>query len=339
MKFSICIPNFNYAHYLGITFESLKKLEYKDFEVVVSDNASTDTSMEAIRNSNKLFKEFHYQANPINIGFAPNLDKAASLASGDYFIMLSSDDLIDKEALTIYHLVFSLYPGVAISSAWDIIDSEGRITGRTGPNPNLWHSSDRDSELSTLIGSDVYRVKNNVLLQRCLLNMATPFNFCTAAYPKEAYVQVGGYGTSRLINPDKWFHWRLLTQVGEAVYVDKALFQYRWHNQNQTAQQTNTGYLKYMLDEYRNTIEITEEMLRIANVTRKEFVRAFIQRDIYRHGLGEYVKGRWLKSLRIYFFGLSTYPGDMILHPLFIIYSLMLLTTPLGSWVVSRFKP
>jgi glycosyltransferase involved in cell wall biosynthesis len=336
MTFSICIPNYNYAHYLGLTFDSIARLQYDDYEVVVSDNASTDGSLGVIQEQQKRFRGFRYQVNPVNLGFAPNLDRAASLATGDYVIMLSSDDLITPEALSTYQSILKQYPDSAICSAWDIIDSEGRKIGRTGPDTRLWTSSDLDAELSAQLGCNVYRVKGDVLLRRCLFSMATPFNFCTAAYPLNAYAVLGGYGGSRLINPDKWFHWRLLTKVPQAIYVDRALFNYRWHNQNQTAQQANTGALKYLIDEYRNTIEIGEDMLRFAGIGRKAFITAFVRNDIYRHGAGEFLRGRWLKAFRVFCFGLGVYPGSVVFNGYFIPFLLMLCTTPLGSYLVSK---
>ena len=40
MKFSICIPNYNYGRYLGRTIQSVLDQQGADFELLVSDNAS-----------------------------------------------------------------------------------------------------------------------------------------------------------------------------------------------------------------------------------------------------------------------------------------------------------
>lgn len=338
MKFSVCIPNFNYAHYLGATFESLKALKYNDLEVVVSDNASTDASLQCIQEAEPFFSSFKYRVNKLNLGFAANLDRAAELATGDYMIMLSSDDLVKPNALEVYKTIVNSNPGVVVSSAWDIIDGEGNIIGRTGPNLKVWHERDKDEVLSSKYQCSVYRVKSSTLLTRCLLQMATPFNFCTVAYPRSAYEKTFGYGATRLINPDKWFHWRLLMETPEAIYVDDCLFQYRWHSQNQTAQQINSGHLKFLVDEYRNTIDINDDMLATAQVSRNQFNASFIRNDILRHGIGEFTRGRWLKALRIFFFGLSTYPGLMLRSLLFFPFLILLLTTPVGARVISWFR-
>ncbi len=52
VKFSICIPNFNYANYLSNTLRSALDQTYGDFEVLVADNASTDASVDVVRAAN-----------------------------------------------------------------------------------------------------------------------------------------------------------------------------------------------------------------------------------------------------------------------------------------------
>ena len=96
-SFSICIPNYNYGKYIGQTIESVLTQTYQNFEIIVVDNASTDNSIEIIESFKdpriKLYK------NNYNIGFAPNLQKATSLATKEFINLLSSDDQMKPKAL------------------------------------------------------------------------------------------------------------------------------------------------------------------------------------------------------------------------------------------------
>jgi hypothetical protein len=94
--------------------------------------------------------------------------------------------------------------------------------------------------------------------------------------------------------------------------------------------------LKYLVDEYRNTIELTDDMLRLAALNRTSAEKNFVLRNIYRHGIGEFSKGRWFKSMRVFFFGLATFPGTMVTRKYFIPYLVLLLTTPIGSYISSK---
>jgi len=312
MKFSICIPNYNYDKYLGQTIDSIINNDYKDFEIPIADNFSTDNSLEIIKKYASRNPEVKYVVNPLNLGFASNLDKAASLATGERIIMLSSDDLMQKEALTLYNQLLSSVSNqnAIISSSMDVIDPDNNVVGKVGfPYKWLWLEKDFDAELSKLLDLKVYKVEASELLKRSLVTMTNPFNFCSVCYPNDAYKAVGGYGSGRLINPDKWFNWKLLSVVDFCYFIDQPLFQYRWHPQNQTAQQKKSGHLKYLIDEYRNTIEISTKVLKEVGLTRNDIYKSFVKYDIIKHGIGELAKLNYFKSWRIFFFGIAAYPG------------------------------
>ena len=100
--FSICIPNFNYARYLKLTCESVLAQESCNYEIVIADNHSTDGSIEFIKEIAGAHQSIKYVINSSNFGFSGNLEKVTSQATGKYFILLSSDDLMNKGALMRY---------------------------------------------------------------------------------------------------------------------------------------------------------------------------------------------------------------------------------------------
>jgi len=100
-KISIIIPTYNRANYVEQTIESALAQDYENYEVIVSDNASTDTTTEVI---NKYLKndKFKYYKNETNIGMVKNWHKALyDYSTGDWFLILSDDDyFIDSSYLT-----------------------------------------------------------------------------------------------------------------------------------------------------------------------------------------------------------------------------------------------
>lgn len=310
MKFSVCIPNYNYEKFLGRTIESALNQRDVDLEIVVSDNASTDRSTEIVRGFADQRIQLH--VNRCNVGFAANLDRAAQMAQGDWMLMLSSDDLMRPDALATYGALFERLGAAAertvATSDMDVIDADDRSNGRTGlPKNQVWQQSDRAPELDSLVGAPVYRVAARELLRRCLLTMQNPFQFAATIYPRSLYNAVEGYGGSRHMNPDKWFHWKLLAKANDAYYIDRPLFAYRWHANNQTAQQAESGALKYLMDEYAATFEIDGGLLKELGLERTAIERAFVEHDIGRHGLAELAKGRRVRAKRIYRFGMAAY--------------------------------
>lgn len=306
MKFSICIPNYNYEKYLAATIGSILA-QRADFEILVSDNASTDRSVEIVK---ALADErIKVRVNQANVGFAGNLDRAARMATGDLVNMLSSDDVMLPGALETYARLFQVVEADAVvTSSVQVIDSEGRQTGALGPDPLLWKPSDLVMGLPAGEGVRVYRVEAAELLRRCLESVRNPFHFLATVYPRRLYERIEGYGGGRVINPDKWFHWRLLGVASHAYYVDAPLYAYRWHASNQTAQQKASGALKYLVDEYVSSFEIDAKLLERAGLKREEVERAFVEFDIARHGLATLARGEVEKARRILLFGMSAYP-------------------------------
>lgn len=310
MKFSICIPNYNYERYLGRTIRSVLDQTFQDFEIVVSDNASTDGSVELVRNIAD--PRIRLQINSCNVGFAGNLDRAGRMATGEQMVMLSSDDLMRPDALATYSALFSALGSAAertiASASWDVIDSDDRVTGERGRNRSLWLEGDRQPHLEQIVGAPVYGVPGEELLRRSLAELENPFNFAATVYSRSLYEKVEGYGGGRMYNPDKWFHWKVLAIADKAYFVDRKLFAYRWHGGNQVAQESANSALKYLVDEYVSTLELEGPLLSRLGLSRDAVARAFVEHDIAGHGLASLARGQRVKARRILDFGKATYP-------------------------------
>ena len=100
-KVSIIIPTYNRANYIEQTIESALVQDYENYEVIVSDNASTDDTQEVIKKYLKNSK-FQYYKNETNLGMVKNWHKALyEYSSGEWFLILSDDDyIIDKSYIS-----------------------------------------------------------------------------------------------------------------------------------------------------------------------------------------------------------------------------------------------
>jgi glycosyltransferase involved in cell wall biosynthesis len=297
---------------MDITLSSLKSQTVENYEILIADNASTDHSVEVIKKHKETGLPIQYVVNPTNIGFAGNLDKVGALAKAPWMIMLSSDDVVNKNALEVYSKFISLKgndKSYAFCSTFEKIDSEGKFLELLSPaQSSIWHKSDIDAELTMQMGFNVYKVKAGEMLKRCLTRFLNPFNFASTCYPREVYEKVGGYGGGRLYNPDKWFHWKIMAELDDVYYLDNPLFQYRWHNNNQANQQQQNQVLKYWMDEYRNSFEVTEKMLNSSHFTTRDIQLNFIRRCVLAYAL-YYAKIKNIKTAnRILNFGKSCYP-------------------------------
>lgn len=88
IKYSIIVPNYNKAEYIEDCLNSILNQTYKNYEIIMIDDGSTDNSVEVINKFNiNLLKTNRLQA-----GGARNL--GLKHATGDYIIFLDSDDYL-----------------------------------------------------------------------------------------------------------------------------------------------------------------------------------------------------------------------------------------------------
>ena len=126
-KVSICIPTYNRKDYLQETLESIFAQTYKDYEIVIVDDGSTDGTEEMIRNLD--FPVTYYWQE--NSGDAAARNKLVELAEGDYISFIDSDDLLMPDAIERMVNVLESEAGQAIVyGSYLRIDENGRIYGK-----------------------------------------------------------------------------------------------------------------------------------------------------------------------------------------------------------------
>lgn len=92
-KFSIIIPVYNVEKYLKKCLDSVKNQTFKDYEVLVVDDGSTDKSKEIAKKYNLTLIESDH------VGVSSARNMAIKKAKGEYLVFLDSDDWWDKELL------------------------------------------------------------------------------------------------------------------------------------------------------------------------------------------------------------------------------------------------
>lgn len=91
---SIGMPVYNGAKYIESAIDSILAQTYTDFELIISDNASTDATEEICRRYAAADPRIRYSRNPTNLGAAPNYNRVIHLARGRYFRHAAHDDIL-----------------------------------------------------------------------------------------------------------------------------------------------------------------------------------------------------------------------------------------------------
>lgn len=292
-RFSVAIPLFNHAAFVGETVASVLAQDHADFEVVVSDNASTDASRSIVEAFADVRVTIH--TNPVNVGFSPNLDRAVAMGLGGHVILMSSDDRMGPSALSTYAALLDRVADperVLITAAMHVIDERGERIGATGRDARFWSEAVQDDSLTEAAGAPVWRVPSSVLLRRSLQRFRNPLGFCNVCFPRSVWERSGGYLGSRRQSPDKWFHWRILPLVDEVLLVDKPLFDYRRHTDNRARSRRMARRLEHLIDDYDSLLEITDDALAFAGVTRADLERAFVREAVAKRAMAFGLTGR-----------------------------------------------
>ena len=92
-KVSVITPIYNAEKYLRSTLESVFYQTYKNIEIVLVDDCSTDNSKSIIEELMDIHSEIIYYCQPKNMGAGAARNKALELATGQYVAFLDSDDL------------------------------------------------------------------------------------------------------------------------------------------------------------------------------------------------------------------------------------------------------
>ena len=340
VKFSICIPNYNYGKYLGDTIQSVLDQTHQHFEIVVADNASTDDSLDVVRS----FKDERIRIieNQYNIGFAPNLDRATEPARYPHMILLSSDDRMKPTALERYAEILSRADldndRTVIVSEAHVIDGDGNVSGRVRRQPGtfLFFVDTAEGADDARHSEDVETFPGREVLPTVLRHLTALGPFLSVAYPRRLYDEVQGYRNVHNVDPDAHFTHKLLLRDPTVVYVNEALFEYRVHGANQGATEKKHASIKHPIDKYLYTLEYTDKLLAGTGLKQQDIVDSFVANWCLKQPVARAAEGRYGEAVRTWMFGLATYPEQMLKDPRSYAVAALLGCGPAAGWVARQ---
>jgi len=128
-RLTVALPVYNGEKYLAESLEALLGQSYEDFELIISDNASTDGTADICRRYGEQDSRIRYVRQARNIGCAPNHNFVVKEARGELFKWASDDDLYARDMLGCCVDALDRYPHVVLANSWTaMIDSSGAIT-------------------------------------------------------------------------------------------------------------------------------------------------------------------------------------------------------------------
>ncbi len=128
-RLSVGLPVYNGDGFLAQSIEALLGQTYEDFELIISDNASTDGTADICRRYEKQDPRIRYYRQERNIGCAPNHNFVIQQARGELFKTASHDDLYARDLLRLCVDALDEHPQVVLAHSWSaVIDGSGLVT-------------------------------------------------------------------------------------------------------------------------------------------------------------------------------------------------------------------
>jgi len=226
-KVSVCIPAYNYAHFLKDAVDSVLAQTYRDLEVLIIDNCSTDNTKDVAISYAAVDSRITYLCNESNIGPVGNLNRCLELAQGEYVKILCADDLLLPTCLERMVKTLDQYPEVSlVAGSRRLVTSSLQPIGRVGYSFREEH------------------IPGITAINRCLFN-GNLIGEPTAVLFRKRDVSRGFNGDyAQLVDLDMWFQ---LLEQGDFVFLPEELCLFRQHDAQGT--KTNLKTFNFLADE------------------------------------------------------------------------------------------
>lgn len=204
---SIALCTYNGERFLKQQLDTIVNQTYKNIEIIVVDDCSTDKTFEIVKDYAAQFPQFKIYQNDQNLGFSGNFERAIQLCGGELIALCDQDDIWDLRKIELQ--VTAIKDNILIYHDSEFIHEDGSTMGKTMSDlMNLYCGSDPFAFLFFNCVSG-----HSVLMKKALLEQALPL--------KKDYFH------------DWWLAY-VATNIGKIDFIPQCLVQYRQHDKSDT---------------------------------------------------------------------------------------------------------
>lgn len=197
-KVTVLMPAYNVGKYIRESIDSVLKQTYRDFELLVVDDCSTDNTAEVVKRFDD--PKIKYVKNEKNLGLADNLNRGLELIETEYVARMDGDDIANPMWLEREIGLLETHPEIGICSGGF------RFFG-TRDGEVIYPEHPEDAQANMLFGCTVI-----VPVFRRSILIDNDLHYKSEAFPAEDY---------RL--------WAECIRVTKLYTIQDVLFQYRMH--------------------------------------------------------------------------------------------------------------
>lgn len=254
-KVSVLLSNYNGDKHLDESISSVLSQTYKDFEFIIVDDASTDSSRKVIENyHDKRIKKYYAEKNR-NIAYSLNL--ALSMASGEYIARIDSDDAWELNKLEIQVQYMDNHPECgACFTKVNIIDAYSNIANDVyGEYFQLFNNAENRSQKEWL---RFFFYQGN-----CLCHPSVVIR-------RSALERIGEYYHLAYVPAEDYELWTRIVMKYPIHILEEKLVRYRWE---ETVNKIS-GKTDGRIYAFPNIMMLTRKKI-MDNISNEDFVRYF----------------------------------------------------------------
>jgi len=203
IKFSVIMANHNRDKYIDAAIKSVLTQTYRNFELIIVDDYSTDHSRDVIDRHIGHQKITHAVYLSEMVSTAAAKDHGISLATGDVCCIVDSDDILNINALSV------------LSRYWS-----GNIN-----NYSLAYSRQLKIDDD---GDALYVPRWITNIPQGKTNLEVDKIHHLASFPTKKYIEIGGMNRNLWRTDDKDLYYRL-EEVGDIMFINHVLYKHRIH--------------------------------------------------------------------------------------------------------------
>jgi len=220
---SICLPVYNGERFIAAAIESALNQTFKDFELIIIDDASTDRSFEIVKSYAEKDARIRLLRNEANAGLFQNYNRCLNESRGEYIKTFAQDDLLEPTMLQKQVEVLANNPNVGL------VTTAKRWVSEAGETLKTLRTFERDTTVS---GREVIRYN----LIRLTNWVGEP---STVMY--RAALRGAGFDTD-LFHYGDIDYWFRIVEGCDYFYLDEVLCGFRRHTESATSKNLSGMY-------------------------------------------------------------------------------------------------
>lgn len=212
---SVCIPVRNGGQFIKDALDSIVNQDYKNIEIIVSDNASTDKTPDIVRGYTQRYGVKYYRSENYLGAAEYNFNRCLELATGELISIYHADDTYNPDIISRSVEVLNKYKNVgAVFTLANRIDEKGKFMGRYKLPPELKKLNKHFYNFDEIFA--------------CVLKYGNTFLFCPSVMVRRSvYEKVGTWEYEKYGTASDLGLWLKILQKYNISIIDFQLMSYR----------------------------------------------------------------------------------------------------------------